>query len=99
MFLGQVSTDDVQADGCAARYYHETMQAHNATSELHLIPLHQQRCFAIGQKDDPAAAKAAGGDDKWSAYCGSSYNLNSMNHTTGAAEQVEPLVSFLLKAL
>jgi hypothetical protein len=42
MFLGQVSTDDVQADGCAARLYHEAMQAHNATSELHLVPLDRQ---------------------------------------------------------
>ena len=60
MFLGQVSTDDIQADGCAATYYHETMQAHNATSELHLIPLNEQRCFAIGQTADNAAGQAAG---------------------------------------
>ena len=43
MFLGQVSHDDNEADGCAAQYYHDTMQKHNATSELHLIPLEQQR--------------------------------------------------------
>ena len=59
MFLGQVSTDDVQADGCAAKYYHEAMQANNATSELHLIPLDRQRCYAVGQPEDPAASKAS----------------------------------------
>jgi hypothetical protein len=53
----QVSTDDVQADGCAAKYYHEAMAANNATSELHLIPLDKQRCYAVGQTDDPAAKK------------------------------------------
>jgi hypothetical protein len=43
MFLGQVSHYDNEADGCAAQYYHDTMQAHNATSELHLIPLERYR--------------------------------------------------------
>ena len=48
MFLGQVSTDDVQADGCAALYYHEACQQHNVTSELHLVPLEEQRCYCVG---------------------------------------------------
>ena len=120
MFLGQVSTDDVQADGCAAKLYHEAMQMHNATSELvrhwafepwtcftaywpfnnlqHLIPLDEQRCYAIGQKEDPAAAKAAGGDDPYAKFCNSP-RFRSMNHTTGFASAVEPLVRFLMKVL
>jgi hypothetical protein len=98
MFLGQVSTDDVQADGCAATYYHEAMQQHGAVSEVHLIPEALQRCFSVGQKEDPHAAAAAGGADKYAKYC-DDYRLNSMNHTTGAAEMVEPLVNFLLAAL
>jgi hypothetical protein len=63
MFLGQVSHDDEEADGCAAQYYHDTMKAHNATSELHLIPLHLQRCYCVGQPDDPSinASAAIGG--------------------------------------
>lgn len=51
MFLGQVEHKDVMADGCAASMYHGAMQANNATSELHLVPEHEQRCFAIGQAD------------------------------------------------
>jgi hypothetical protein len=103
MFLGQVSTDDVQADGCAAKLYHEAMVAHNATSELHLIPLDRQRCFAIGQHQDPTVGSASDGKDTYTRYCdsggGPASVFRSMNHTTGMAEAVEPLVRFLLKAL
>ena len=44
-------------------------------------------------------AQAAGGRDKWARYCDTNYNLNSMNHTTGAAAMVEPLARFLVKHL
>ena len=46
MFLGQVSTDDVQADGCAAKYYHEAMQVSiafetmQARHRLHSLAAH-----------------------------------------------------------
>eukprot|EP01048_Picozoa_sp_COSAG05_P011230 COSAG05_NODE_1045_length_6054_cov_5.306969_4_plen_304_part_00 len=101
MFLGQVEVDDVQADGCAARYYHEAMQNHSAVSELHLIPYELQRCFSIGQPQDPAVATASQGMDKWGTFCSSLgiHSINSMNHTTGSAEMVEPLARFLIKAL
>ena len=59
MFLGQVSHDDKEADGCAAQYYHDEMQAHNATSELHLIPLDKQRCYCVGQLDDQSLNTSA----------------------------------------
>lgn len=95
MFLGQVAEMDVMADGCAASMYHNTMVSHNATSELHLIPLHEQRCFAIGQPDDPAAGKAAGGTDALAKYCTANFMFNSMNHTTGSASMVLPLVEFV----
>ena len=36
--------------------YHNEMQAHNATSELWRILLEHERCYCIGQPDDPAAA-------------------------------------------
>ncbi len=75
------------------------MVKHNATSELHLIPLSEQRCFSTGQPEDPSAAAAAGGKEPYARYCDSSFKLNSMNHTTGASGQVEPLVRFLLAAL
>ena len=37
--------------------------------------------------------------DDFARYCASSYALNCMNHTTGSAAMVEPLVRFLLAAL
>ena len=81
------------------RYYHEAMQANNATSELHLIPLDKQRCYSVGQPEDPAAKAASQGHDNYSKYCDSGPALRSMNHTMGSAEMVEPLVRFLLKVL
>ena len=65
MFLGQVSTDDVQADGCAARYYHEVCQHHNVTSELHLIPLHQQRTFCVGTPGEPGLPNTGESPISW----------------------------------
>ena len=76
-----------------------TVQANNATSELHLIPLDKQRCYSVGQPEDPAAAKASQGHDKYSEYCDSGPGLRSMNHTMGSAEMVEPLVKFLMAVL
>ena len=95
MFLGQVSTDDVQADGCAARYYHEVCQQHNVTSELHLIPLHQQRTFCVGTPGEPGLPA----EDRYARYANSSYALNCMNHTLGSWGMVEPLTKFLVKEL
>jgi hypothetical protein len=40
------------------------MQANNATSEIYHIPADEQRCYAIGQASDPAAARVAGGVDE-----------------------------------
>ena len=51
------------------------MVEHNATSELHLVTLDRQRCFAIGQKEDPVADKAAGGHDKYKEYRATPYPL------------------------
>ena len=51
--------------------YHDTMVAHNATSELHLIPLEQQRTYCVGTPGEfglPA-------NDRWSIYANTSYNL------------------------
>ena len=42
---------------------HETMLAHNATSELHVVPLERMRCFSVGQADDPAAAGSPFAED------------------------------------
>jgi hypothetical protein len=106
MFLGQVSHDDQEADGCAARYYHETMQAHNATSEMQLIPLHEQRCYCVGQPGEPALNGSAAGDgaDSYARYCRSQdpqtgAMLNCQNHSVASAEMVVPLTRFLMKAL
>jgi hypothetical protein len=47
------------------------MVAHNATSELHLIPLEQQRTYCVGTPGEfglPA-------NDRWSIYANTSYNL------------------------
>jgi len=99
MFLGQVEHKDVMADGCAASMYHGAMQANNATSELHLVPEHEQRCFAIGQADDPSVEKASGGGDNLAKYCSANYMFNSMNHTTGSASMVLPLVEFIKRVL
>ena len=79
---------------------HETMLAHNATSELHVVPLERMRCFSVGQADDPAAAGSP-----FAEYCASKPVVNrsgvvtSTNHTVGFAEMAVPLVQFLKKYL
>ena len=62
---------------CAAQYYHDGMQAHNAISELHLIPLDRQRCYCVGQPEDPSLNKSAamGGADHYARYCASKRSI------------------------
>ena len=51
--------------------YHDTMQQHKATSELHLIPLEQQRTYCVGTPGEPGLPP----DDRFARYANSSYNL------------------------
>ena len=54
-FLVQATTVDENADADASINYHNEMRKHNAVSELWRIPVEQERCYCIGQRDDPAA--------------------------------------------
>jgi hypothetical protein len=54
-FLVQATTVDENADADASINYHNEMIKHNAVSELWRIPVEQERCYCIGQRDDPAA--------------------------------------------
>ena len=47
------------------------MQQHNATSELHLIPLDQQRTYCVGTPGEPGLPT----DDRFARYANTSYNL------------------------
>jgi hypothetical protein len=47
------------------------MQQHNAISELHLVPLEQQRTFCVGTPGEPGLPA----DDRFARYANSSYNL------------------------
>eukprot|EP01052_Picozoa_sp_SAG31_P016165 SAG31_NODE_1061_length_10108_cov_5.521930_7_plen_142_part_00 len=51
----QATTVDENADADASVNYHNAMVANNGTSELWRIPPEHERCYCIGQADDPAA--------------------------------------------
>ena len=51
--------------------YHDTMQQHNAISELHLIPLEQQRTYCVGTPGEAGLPH----DDHWARFANSTYNL------------------------
>ena len=93
-FLIQTEFDS-GADSCAARHYHEAMRANGATSELHIVPLDQQRCYSVGNPGDPTVPVA---DRRFQRFC-SNRSLTSINHTMGFSSMVEPLTRFLLRTL
>jgi hypothetical protein len=70
------------------------MLAHGGHSELHLLPEELMRCFAIGQFADVSVPKS----DAFAALC-SNYNVTSINHTIAFSSMVEPLTTFLLRAV
>ena len=80
------------------------MLAHGAHSELGLIPLDKQRCFALGTPGDPAVPPEA---QRFARFCPraprmsnySSTNYSSLNHTQGFAGMVQPLARFLVAAV
>ena len=47
------------------------MQKHNATSELHLIPLEQQRTYCVGTPGEAGLPA----DDRFAQYANTSWNL------------------------
>ena len=47
------------------------MQKYNATSELHLIPLEQQRTYCVGTPGEAGLPA----DDRFARYANTSYNL------------------------
>ena len=59
------------------------------------------RLLSVQATDGPVHFRAYQGMDKWDTFCSSLgiHSINSMNHTTGSAEMVEPLARFLIKAL
>ena len=92
--LGQTQVDN-EADSAAAANYHATMVKHGAgeRSELHYLPLDQQRCGCLGE---------LGGDgvpagDSFAQFCKVD-NQTCLNHTQGFASLVEPATEFLLRA-
>jgi hypothetical protein len=47
-FLAQSERSDFNADLCAGRVYHETLQAHGVLSELVLLPTSDALCTVLG---------------------------------------------------
>jgi hypothetical protein len=91
-FLAQTEIDG-GSDSCAGKHYHETMLAHGAHSELHIIPLDRMRCYSIGDPDDPDVPAF----DTFAKFCANP-NMTSLNHSIADAAMVGPVVKFLLKA-
>ena len=71
------------------------MRANGALSELHIVPLDQQRCYSVGNPGDPTVPVA---DGRFQRFC-SNRSLTSINHTMGFSSMVEPLTRFLLRTL
>lgn len=70
------------------------MLRHGAHSELMHVPMKNERCYSIGAPGDPAVPAS----DTFQRFC-SNPNVSSINHTTGFAEMVEPVTSFMLRAI
>ena len=105
-FLAQMSTVDKNADLCATRNYHDTLVAHGVKSQLVLTPPADETCFCIGNPADPAAAQSPllNGCASFVPYANATAHKSSPlftcePHTTGFAAMVEPLASFVVRAV
>ena len=61
------------------------MRANGALSELHIVPLDQQRCYSVGDPRDPTVPVA---DRRFQRFC-SNRSLTSINHTMGFSSMEE----------
>eukprot|EP00041_Stephanoeca_diplocostata_P015549 m.297127 g.297127 ORF g.297127 m.297127 type:complete len:469 (+) comp20075_c1_seq9:150-1556(+) len=90
-FLSQLSTEDENADLCACKNYHDTLVANGVYSELVLTTPAYERCFCIGDPNDPAARGSP-----YAKYClHDVMTWRCFTHEMGFAEMVIPAVQFL----
>ena len=67
--------------------YHDTMQKYKATSELHLIPLEQQRTYCVGTPGEAGLPA----DDRFARYANTSYNLKCVRAHDLLSTSTSPL--------
>lgn len=104
-----MSSYDINADLCAGANYHTTLTRHGVASTLVCVSEDDERCFCVGQPDDPAAAGAPytqqcltkipncnPATEKSSFFAGNQTTLCCLGHTMGFAAMVEPLLAFVL---
>ena len=92
-FLGQMSTQDETADLCARKNYYDTLVAHGVETELVLIDPAYEKCYCIGDPNDPAAAGSP-----YAHYRNDDMAWMCATHTMGFAQMVLPVTAFVLKA-
>eukprot|EP00039_Didymoeca_costata_P023482 m.7294 g.7294 ORF g.7294 m.7294 type:complete len:432 (-) comp3682_c0_seq1:173-1468(-) len=93
-FLAQLTTQDENADLCACKNYYNTLQAYGVYSELNLVSPEYEKCYCIGNPQDPAAQGSP-----YSQYCTDSMSWSCETHTMGFAQMVAPVTQFMLNVV
>jgi hypothetical protein len=110
VLLAQASLSDNHADLCASRNYYEALEAHNVPNcKRVLMTREQQRCFCVGDKDDPASVgsptRGLCDDPDFGnvTRCAARGNGNAPNccisHTLGFAGAVLPATKWAIRVL
>jgi len=96
-FLTQSRSKDYNADLCAARNYHATLQDHGVTSVLFLPAEQDEACGCIGSLRDTASHGSP-----FERFCNPDWELGTTGcytHAQAFAGMVPALVTFLNETL